>query len=465
MKRLGGMDAMFLSCETPSMHLHVVGVLLLDPPQGPEADPRDALKRLVGERLALLAPFRWRLVQAPGAVAGPSWIEDPEFSLDNHIRFERLASPGDSEALEALIGDIAGVLLDRSKPLWEMTLVDGLDDGKVAVITKLHHALMDGSAGADIMAHLFDLTPEVRAPEGVDQWNSEQIPSTWKLIAAVPSGVFKRLSAIPGAVAGTVGGVRGFVGSAFPKVDGVRQFSGAPRTPYNDALTPRRVVSLETCSLSEVKQLKNALGVTVNDVVLAAVASAMRNGLLEIDGLPDRPMIAAVPVAERGDGEGGFGNQTSMMMVPLPTHIADPLERVQWVHEAAAQAKDSYKEMGSDFIESWAQVLPSWMVSVGSRAWGTLGLAKRVPPVCNVVVSNVPGPPIPLYMAGARVAATFPLGPLLEGVGVNITVLSQDDDLHVGVIACPDIVSNSDAIAAGVGAEIAELLEAVEAAG
>ena len=462
MRQLGGIDSMFVRAETPSMHMHVVGVMTLDVSEMRSSDPRERIRDLIAERVPLLVPFRWRLVETPGGMGSPHWIDDPDFDLDWHIRLTTLRSPGSVAELERYVGIVAGTPLDRDRPLWEMHLVDGLADGQVAVVAKLHHSFMDGGAGAEVMASLFDLERESDTPAPVDTWKPESMPSAWDLLAAVPTSALASVRRIPETAMRTATGLGGLVGAMFPTADRDPRSYLAPRTPYNGTITPRRVVALADCSLADVKRVKSEFGVTVNDVVLAAVASSLRSDLVALgalDSVGGRPLIAAVPISVRPAGlERDFGNHTSAMMVPLPTHLDDPIDRLRAIHELAQSTKEHHKAMGSDLLEGWAEMIPPWAVSAFSRASDRLGLDRLTPPLFNVVVSNVQGSPIPLYLAGAEVTGMYPLGPLLSGNGLNITVISQCDRLHIGLIAEPTLVEHPGALAEGIEAGIDELL-------
>ena len=465
MRQLGGIDSLFVGAETPSMHLHVVGVMTVDVRRMRAGDPRERIRELIAERVPLLVPFRWRLVETPGGLGSPRWIEDPDFDLDRHVKLTTLRSPGSVADLERYVGLVAETPLDRDRPLWEMHLVDGLADGQVAVVAKLHHAFMDGGAGVEVMASLFDLEPESDAPAPIDTWQPEPLPSMWELLTEVPANALSRVMSLPGTAVRTVSGLGGFFGAMFPSGDRDPRSYLAPRTPYNGALSPRRVVALADCSLSDVKRVKAEFGVTVNDVVLAAVASSLRADLMELgalDALEERPLVAAVPISVRSaDLEREFGNQTSMMMVPLPTHLDDPVDRLRAIHERAEATKEHHQAMGSDLLEGWAGMFPPWAVSAGAQVSERLGLGHLPPPLFNVVVSNVQGPPIPLYLAGAEVTSIYPLGPLMVGNGLNITVISHCGRLHIGVIGEPSLVEHPGALAAGFEAGIDELLKRV----
>jgi WS/DGAT/MGAT family acyltransferase len=465
MRQLGGIDSMFVGAETPSMHLHVVGVMTLDVREMRGGDPRARIRDLVSERIPLLVPFRWRLVESPIGIGAPHWIEDPDFDLDRHVLFTTLRSPGSVADLDRYVANVASTPLNRDRPLWEMHLVDGLADGQVAVVTKLHHSFMDGGAGAEVMASLFDLEPESDTPPPVDTWKPEPVPSTWDLLTEVPTNALTRALRFPETALRTVTGMGGLVGAMFPTADRDPRSYLAPRTPYNGTITPRRAVSLTDCSLGDVKRVKSAFGVTVNDVVLAAVASALRADLDRrgaLEALEGRPLIAAVPISVRpADLARDFGNHTSAMMVPLPTHLDDPVERLRAIHELAGSTKQHHRAMGSDLFEEWAGLFPPWLVSTFSRTSGRLGLDRLTPPLFNVIVSNVQGSPIPLYLAGAEVTGIYPLGPLMSGNGLNITVISHCDRLHVGIIAEPTLVEHPDVLAAGIVAGIDELADRI----
>jgi WS/DGAT/MGAT family acyltransferase len=454
---MGGLDAAFLAAETPAMHLHVVGVLLLDAKSAPKGWRPERVMELMAQRLPLLPPFRWQMVGRPDGIDRPRWIEAPNFSLADHVHRATLAAPGGSAELEAFIGQVASVPLDRSRPLWDLHVVDGLADGSVAVVTKLHHAFMDGGAGSAVMASLFDLDPEQTSPAPEDTWEPEAPPTALESVAQTASGMMRRATRAPSTVTRSMRSASAFMGAMFPARRGGRG-PFAPRTPFNGPLTPRRTVALGGTSLSTARAIRSAYGCTVNDVVLAAVAGALRSLVIDGGGEPSHPLIASVPVSVRSEPTpGAFDNRTSVVMVPLPTDLDDPELRLLDVAERSRAAKDHHGALGPDLIEDWTQLLPPWAIAAGADLWSRRGLAALMPPVFNLVVSNVPGPPIPLYLAGCPVLATYPLGPLMEGSGLNVTVLSQCDDLLIGVTACPDLVPNPTALVDGFCDEVATL--------
>lgn len=461
MRQLGGIDSMFISAETPSMHLHVIGVMTIDVTDMRTEDPRGRVRDLIEARIPLLLPFRWRIIEAPAGIGRPRWIEDPDFDIDRHVKLTTLRKPGSTAELQRYVADVADTPLPRNQPLWEMHLVDGLASGEVAVVTKLHHAFMDGGAGAEVMASLFDLEADVDTPPPVDAWKPDREPTLWDMLSDLPAVAVERATRFPQVLAQTATGIAGLVGAMFPTAGNDPRDYLAPRTPYNGALGPRRAISLASCQLDDLKRVKSTFGVTVNDVLLAAVTSALRADLDRVGALEqlgDRPLVAAVPVSVRSDEVAGdFGNHTSAMMVPLPAQIADPVERLREIHRLAQEIKGQHQAMGTDLLEGWAAMFPPWLTSLSARALDAIGLNNLMPPLFNVIVSNVQGSPIPLYLAGAKVTAIYPLGPLVGGCGLNITVFSQLDKLHIGIIADPGLVKNPDALTAGVIAGIDEL--------
>lgn len=459
---------MFVTAETLSMPMHVIGVLFLDGSTMPDAallsdDPRSVIRRLVTERLPLIEPLRWRLVESPGGLGSVLWINDSDFDLDAHLHFATLPAPGGTAELEAYMGAVASHPLERDRPLWEMHLVDGLADGQVAMVTKLHHAFMDGGAGTEVMGALFDLTPDADTPPPVDDFTPEQPPSSFERVIDIGASLARRVWQVPDVLVRTATGMGGLVGAMFPTAgsDGARRSFTAPRTPYNGTLTPDRVVSLTTHPLADLKKIKDHFGVKVNDVVLAAVTAALRADLIAKDAfgaLDGRALVAAVPISVRtASKQGEFGNQTSAMMISLPVQIDDPVDRLRAIHDEAVLVKERHQDMGSDLLEDWAALFPPIMSSVGAQLMERLELGRRTPPVFNLIVSNVQGPSMPVYLAGARITGLYPFGPLIHNVGLNITVFSQDDTLFIGLIADPTLVDGPETLTAGTKRGITEL--------
>lgn len=467
MQRLSGMDASFLYMETPSHHMHVVGTLLLDPSTMSGGCSVERIRALIQARIHLMPMLRRRLVPVPLGIDHPLWIEDPDFNLDSHIRRLTAAAPGTRRELAEVVGDIASRPLDRSLPLWEMYLVDGLDDGSVALVTKLHHACIDGVTGADMMAHLLDLEPEATdPPPPAEPWVPDTVPNDLEVTRdALLSRVRDPLRITKAVVRTTVSlaeMARGVAGVG--RDDRLRPalpFSG-PRTILSNPITPNRAVAFGQAALDDLKHVKSTFGTTVNDVVLAASALSLRRYLLAHDDLPDRDLIAAVPVSVHGQGKADGVNQVSNMFVRLPVDLDDPVAVLEYIAGETRDAKEVHNAMGADLIQDMAQMAPPGVYNLAMRLYSESGVSGALPPVQNLVISNVPGPPIPLYIAGSRVTGLYPFGPLIEGSGINITVLSNMGNMDFGVIACRDTVPDIWQIADGFGDAVLDLRKAAD---
>jgi WS/DGAT/MGAT family acyltransferase len=461
------MDASFLYMETPTTHFHVVGALIVDASDAP-AFGVDSLKRVLQERSHLLAPFRRRLVEVPFKLGRPVWIEDGTVDIDRHVHHAALPAPGSRRELAEFVGDFASSQLDRAHPLWEMWVVEGLEDGNVALVTKMHHAAIDGVTGADLMAHLFDLTPEVAVPTPPEEpWEPEEPPNELVLTleavlssAVRPRDVVKIGRNLVQAAGGIVGALRA---NRAPETPNVTLPFTAPRTPWNKALTPHRAVAFAGCALDDLKTIKRALGGTINDVVLAATTGALRSWLEAHGGYPDEPLVASCPVSVHDTSTAEGTNKISSMFVSLPVQVADLVERFALIRESTKGAKELHGALGADTIMQLAEAAPPALANLGARLYSSSRLADRHRPIQSLVVSNVPGPPIPLYCNGARVIATYPMGPLIEGSGLNVTVLSNMGNMDIGVMACRELVPDVQDIADGFVHEVEALLKAAAA--
>ncbi len=468
MQRLSGMDASFLYMETPTHHMHVCGTLLLDPSTMKGGYTFDRIKDLIRSRLHLMPMLRRRVVTVPLNVDHPVWIEDPEFHLDVHIHRLTVHPPGTLRELAEIVGDIASQPLDRARPLWEMNVVEGLDDGSVALVTKMHHACIDGITGADMMAHLLDLEPDAEPAAPPDEeWVPDEVPSDLSLyIDALVSRAKDPLRGVR--ALGRTGRSlfemgRGMIGiGSGDRLRPALPFTG-PRTMLNAPITPNRVVAFGQAELDDLKMVKDTFGTTVNDVVLAASAMALRRYLLAHDDLPDRALVAAVPVSVHGKTEHGGTNQVSNMFVRLPVDPDDAVDQLLRIHEETKDAKAVHNAMGADMIQDLALITPPGIYNLALRLYALPAVSGTLPPVQNVVISNVPGPPIPLYIAGAQVKGIYPFGPLIEGSGINITVLSNMGNMDFGVIACGDTVPDVWQIADGFGDAVRDLRKAADA--
>ncbi len=461
MKPLSGMDASFLYMETPSQLSHVVGTMFLDPSAG-EGFSFDRMLEVLRNRLHLLEPFRRRLVPVPFNLGHPVWIEDPDFDLEAHVHRVTVRAPGTIREVAEIVGDIASRPLDRSRPLWELTLIEGLDDGNYCFVTKMHHAAIDGVTGADLMAHLFDLTPDAPDPEPpAEPWRGEPVPSDLELMVRAMQGVASRPRTMMKVLGRTVQSVGNMVArqreaSAENRPSPALPFT-APRVKWSGAITPHRSVAFGKAALDDMRHIKSVFGTTVNDVVLAACTQTLRQYLIAHDDLPDIPLVCSVPVSVHGKTEHEGTNQVSTMFVRLPVQIDDPVEQLKTINAETREAKEMQNAIGADLLQDFAQFIPPTLFNRAMRLYSNLNLADRHRPVHNLIVSNVPGPPIPLYTAGAQVVGVYPFGPLLEGAGLNLTVLSNMGHVDFGVIACRELVPDVWSIADGFAEAVLDL--------
>jgi WS/DGAT/MGAT family acyltransferase len=458
------MDAAFLALESPQMPLHVVGVVLLDPSEG-DGWSTARFREVVRERLHRMPPICRRLVEVPLSLDRPYWHYETPDDLDDHVMAATLDAPGDMRALGDFVGEITTQLLDRGRPLWQLYAVDGLRDGRIALIAKVHHSTLYGAAGAEFIAELLDLEPTPAPPtsQGMEQPATASQPISD--LAVVRRTVLAQLKRPVEVGRLVVRGARNAVGAAGALGGVVRRHGRAalppvaPSTVISGAPTDRRSAAFGALSLDDARAVKDAAGVKLNDVVLAVVASAVRRYLAGRDVLPDR-VVAGVPV-NAGDGDAVGTNTLATMLVALPMAEMSPRELVSAVHDATTAAKEFTNAVGPGAIAELADVTPPAVLSVTTWLSRTLGLSGVQPTLLNLVVSNVMGPPIPLYLAGARVDAIYPLGPPLPGAGMNITVLSNLDRLDVGVMACPDLVDDVWELVGHLPDALAELLAAL----
>jgi diacylglycerol O-acyltransferase / wax synthase len=466
-RQLTSLDAQFLAVETPRTYGHVGGLAVYEPSTAPggRLEIGDVCK-LVAERLHMLPPFRWRLVQVPFGLDHPYWVEDPDFDLDFHIREAAVPPPGDDRHLGEVVARIFARPLDRSRPLWELYLIHGLQGGRVAMLTKVHHSVVDGVSGAEILSVLLDLSPEGREiPPREPGHDGERVPTDLEMLGrgvlGLPRQPLRMLRALPSTVPnlldvpgvgrvpgmGTFGRVasrlRGVAGA--PRTDPrvlEMQTAPVPRTRFNGPISPHRRFAFGSISLDTVKALKNEMGITVNDVVVSVCATAVRDWLLERGELPDEPLVSMIPVSVRAKHEfGSFGNRVSMMIVPIPTNVADPRERLLAAHEYLKGAKERHRAIPANLLTDATAFIPPAVAAMAART--TLDIMGRVRPPLNLVISNVPGPRERLYCAGAQLQAHFQVSVIADGVGLNITAMSYRDHIDFGIVADRDMVGDA----------------------
>lgn len=470
MEQLGGLDAAFLYGETPTMHLHVCGLLLLDPSTMPSGYSYDRIRSMAFERLPKIPSVRQKLATAPLNLSRPFWVEDPDLDIDRHLHRVVLEPPADHQSLANVVGDIASWPLRRDRPLWELWVIEGLADGRAAILVKMHHSTIDGVSGASMMAHLLDLEPVPpvpSSPAGVS--HVPPVPSPIELLGrslatrlAEPLDLARLVPATAFRLAATMWRLgrqeKGATPAAKPFI--------APRTLFNATITARRSVAFTDVSLADIKMVKDAFGVTVNDVVTAVVGGALRHYLEDRGELPDRSLIAAAPVSVHDQTtERGGTTKVSVMFSTLATDEKDPVERLRAIGSANTRAKEIHKMVGADTPMRWAEHFWLNAFALGARLYSTLHIADHHRVVHNLILSNVPGPPVPLYMAGARLVGLYPLGPITDGAGLNVTVLSDEDRVGFGFITCPDLVPRVWDLADAIPGALGELLEAATRVG
>jgi WS/DGAT/MGAT family acyltransferase len=441
MERLTGLDAAFLYLENPTNHMHVAMTMVLDPSSVPGGYTFENLKQFIANRVHLVPPFTRRLVEVPLNLAHPVWVEDPDFDIDFHIRRIGCPAPGGRRELGEMAGQIASTPIDRSRPLWELWVIEGLKQDRIGVVTKVHHAAIDGSSGADLMVHLFDLEPAPADPPQLTERPSEHIPNEFEMLGHAAVSRFRKLVALPKLLGDTVGAVnRVAAGRRDPdKKVGAAPLT-APRTSWNGSLSPMRSVGFARVTLDEVKALKDAFGCTVNDVVLGLCAGTLRSYMLAHEDVPDTPLVAACPVSVRGGDDSAPGNKVSAMFATLDTQLEDPAERIRAIQACTVGAKEEHKAVGADMLQNWAEYAAPNTFNLASRLYSSWGLADSHRPIHNVIISNVPGPNFPLYYAGAEMVAAYPMGPVMEGVGLNITVMSYRGSVDFGFMVDRELV-------------------------
>lgn len=438
--RLTGLDATFLYVETDAMPMHVAMCAVLDPSTIPGGYSFEKMRAHIAERVPLVKELRRTVVDVPFRLDHPVWVDDPTFDIEHHVHRAVLAAPGDEQQLAAFVAELAERRLDRSRPLWEFWIVEGLEGDRLAFAGKIHHCALDGGAAADLMPAFFGIEPD---PQPVTVPDHEPAPRPDDL-TLLSDGVLARARRLIGAV-GTVPQV----GRAVRDVRGRRSDSdgsgatplACPSTPLNGSITSKRAVAFGRLALGDVKAVGRAGGATVNDVLLATCAEALRAYLESLDALPDRPLVVAVPVdVRREEDKGGTGNKLSLMFVPLHTELADPAECLAATVRDNAAAKAEHALVGNGTIERVLDLADPLVIPFSSQVYSRAGLADRHRPAINATVSNVVGPPIPIYLGGARAERLYPMGPVIEGAGVNLTVMSYDGHVDIGLLAASVLV-------------------------
>jgi len=457
---LSGLDASFLYLETPSQVLHICGLLTLDGSTMPGGYRFAEFRERLDERVSAIPEFRRKLHDSPFNLLHPVWVEDESFSIDRHLHRVAVPSPGDRETLAELCAHFTAQPLDRAHPLWEMYVIEGLPGDGLALLVKMHHATVDGVGGANLIAHLCGLEPDSMLPLP-DQAENPPPPRELDFLRNSVGELLRRPVEFAKLLPGLVDVAPRWIGRALRRTGMPVPFT-APRTPFNRTITGLRSVAFTSVELDEVKKVKQAFGVTVNDVVLALCAGALRRYLEARDELPGEPLVATVPVSTvgRSEREDGGTNQVSAFFASLPTQLADPAARVFAIAESNRVAKDHHFSIKADMLADWAQFAAPRIFGMAVRAYSALRLAEKHPAVHNLVISNVPGPPMPLYLLGARITGLHPMGPVFHGAGLNITVISNAGRVDVGLLGARELVPDLWPLADAIHAELKELLNA-----
>jgi diacylglycerol O-acyltransferase len=460
-----GLDASFLYLETPEQLMHVCGLIVLDPSTMPEPYSFTTFREGIEARVRDVPDFTRKLRRVPLGLDHPVWVRDRQFDIERHVHRLALPTPGGYAELTDLTGHLAGLPLDRSRPLWEMWVIEGYrrEDGRelMVVFTKMHHATVDGVSGANLVSHLCGLEPDAQ-PLGRSEppaWPHE--PGRPELLGRAVLSVGTRPLHAVRLLEPTVRGVVSTVGRAREGTAMAAPLT-APRTSFNGTITGHRAIAFSGMDLDAIKEVKSATGSTVNDVVLTLAGGALRSYLADRDELPGSSLLATVPVSVRSESKrSGGANKVSALFTRLGTDVEDPLERLRELATANRNAKDHHKAISADSLQDWAEFAAPRTFGLAVRAYAGLRLAERHPVVHNLVISNVPGPPVPLYFLGARVEALLPLGPVFHGAGLNITVMSNNGRVGVSVIACRESMRDVDDLAQRFPTELERLRAAV----
>jgi WS/DGAT/MGAT family acyltransferase len=471
MQQMSGLDASFIYLETPEMPMHVASISIYDPSTAPGGRVTfKGILEYVQDRLHLARAFRQKAVQVPLGLDHPYWVEDGDFDLEYHIRHIALPKPGDWRQLCIQAARLHSRILDLSRPLWEMYVIEGLDNvegipkGSFALVQKTHHAAIDGVSGMEMMSAINEQSPDLAPPPGVDDWKPEREPTAWRMLSTATVNNTMRPMHFSRVLARTVPGL-GRVQSQVRRRQLELPSIRAPRTRFNGSVSAHRVVEGRRFDLAKVRAAKASVeGATVNDAVLATVGGALRLYLQSKGELPDETMTAMAPISVRSeDQKGTAGNQVSGMLVSLGTDIADPKQRLVAVRDSTHQSKEFTKALGARTLTEYSQFIPGGLAALAARTSSRFGIANRGNPVVNAVVTNVPGPTEPLYFAGARLVTLLGMGPVGEGMGLIHPITSYCGELIIGATSCREMMPDPGFYADCIEESFDELVEATAA--
>ena len=499
MHHLSALDALFLHMETPEMPMHVGALILLDKPKGHRGSFYKKIREHLISRMHLAPLFSRRLAFMPLDLVNPIWLGGADVDLDYHIRHKMLPKPGTQAQLEALVAELHEGMLDRDRPLWQFTVIEGLQSGQVAFASRIHHAALDGQGGVALAQAMFDTEPTPRSVESAEEKAKRLPPSTAKMLSAAFRNTVaqygKILRAVPEAVKmiGKVGsmalsasqakkaGAPSEQGTGIPELADfkpgdspeiaakslLKKIPGGitlgPRTPLNVAITGKRAFVGVQLSLAEAKRIARHFDAKLNDIVMAVVAGALRRYFAKDEKVLAKAMIGAIPVSLRAPGDTSQSNQVTMMLVNMATQIADPAKRLAAIITASNKSKAITGSMKSVMPMDMPSLGIPWLLSIISPLYKLAVSTNHIPVVANIVISNVPGPPMALYLAGAKMTANFPMSIVTHGLGLNVTIQSYNGSLDYGLIACKRTVPTLRKFAEAMQAAHQELLDLVNA--
>lgn len=458
-RSLSGLDAAFLYLEGLGTPMHVGSLMLLDPPRGFKGDFHQRLREHVADRLAAAVPLRRVLESAPMGLGHPLWRDRAQLDMDWHIQKRKLRAPGSHKALMGLVARLHAEPMDRSHPLWQLVVIEGLADGRLALYSRLHHALLDGQGGIALARALLDTEPEPKrrnpkAAAAPDSTPTGRARLATRAASATVGSLGRWLRGIPGTVRLAAAGAAS-PGKTLSRLrDSVML---APRTVFNAQVGERRAFAVASLDVQRCKQLARARGVSLNDIIMALCTSALREVLIHRGALPKRAMIAGMPVSLRAADDGEANNQVSMVQCELPTDEPAPAVRLARIHASTDQIKTRVRAFSSLIPTDFPGLAaPFWATGL-SRLWQRGKLSERLPPLANLVISNVPGPPLPLYLAGAAVTHYYPISIVTHGLALNITVQSYADSLEFGVLSCAKALPRPETLAGRLAGALDEL--------
>ena len=464
MRRLSSFDANFLYLESPTAHMHVGSLAIFDPSTADGEWNADRVRRVYAERIHLVPQFRRRLAEVPLHLDHPRWVDDPAFDIGWHIRHIAVPAPGGPIELSELAGELMATQLDRNRPLWEIWVIEGVIGGRFAILSKAHHAAMDGVAGIQMVSSMFDLTPEIETPPEAAPSKPERVPGDVELLARAAGSIALQPIRTLNAIRRGTHALRmrrrviereghGSLTETLP--------SGAPKVSFSAPISAERSFTFRTLSTSNVKAVRRATGATFNDVVLAMCGGGLARYLEMRGEQVDASLVAMVPMSIRGDASAdGDANKLMNMFIRLGTDVVMPLDRLSLIAEQTSSGKAQLRDGDGDPVRELGELAPATITAHLFRFVAAHHVSELMAPLFNLTMSNLVGSPTPLFLGGALMVANYPLGPIYDGTGLNITAMSYVDQLDIGVLACPRLNPDAAAIPVALEAALDELVEA-----